>query len=155
MMGTDPVRRRSVLLAQADALCRRRGVRMTEQRRRVFEILSDLGRPAGAYEVLDHLRRAVPGAAPPTVYRALEFLLAQGLVHRLESLNAYVSCHHPGAPHRSQFLICRACGEVRELEDGAVDLSLGALLAAEGFTPERRIVEVTGRCARCGQAGEP
>jgi len=139
----------SRLVVQADALCRHRGVRLTEQRRRVLEILSDLGRPAGAYEVLDHLKRAAPGAAPPTVYRALEFLLAQGLVHRLESLNAYVGCRHPGEPHGSQFLICRDCGEVRELEDGAVDLSLAALVEAEDFTPERRVVEVTGRCGRC------
>ncbi len=148
-MGVQPAAQRSPLLEQADALCRHRGVRLTEQRRRVLEILWDLGRPAGAYEVLDRLKRGAPGAAPPTVYRALEFLLAQGLVHRLESLNAYVSCHHPGQPHRSQFLICGDCGEVRELEDGAVDLSLETLLQSEGFTPERRVIEVTGRCASC------
>jgi Fur family zinc uptake transcriptional regulator len=137
------------LLGEADRLCRQRGVRLTDQRRRVLKILSGLSRPAGAYELLDRLKAGVPGATPPTVYRALGFLVAQGLVHKLESLNAYVGCHHPGEPHRSQFLICRQCGEVRELEDGAVERSLGSLLDSEGFCPERRVVEITGRCARC------
>jgi len=138
------------LLEQADALCQGRGARLTDQRRRVLEILTDLSRPAGAYELLDRLKKGLPGATPPTVYRALAFLLAEGLVHKLESLNAYVGCPHPGAPHRSQFLICRQCGEVRELEDGAVERSLCSLLDAEGFRPERRVVEITGCCARCG-----
>jgi Fur family zinc uptake transcriptional regulator len=141
------------LLGKADSLCQKRGVRLTDQRRRVLEILSELSRPAGAYELLDRLKPGLPGATPPTVYRALEFLLAQGLVHKLESLNAYVGCHHPGEPHRSQFLICRLCGEVREVEDGGVDRSLGSLLDAEGFSPERRVVEITGRCARCRTEG--
>jgi Fur family zinc uptake transcriptional regulator len=137
----------------ADALCRRRGVRLTAQRRRVLEILYRLDRPAGAYEILDHLKGQAPGAVPPTVYRALDFLLAQGLVHKLESLHAYVGCRCPGEAHPSQFLICKGCGRVRELADGAVDHSVGALLDAEGFRPERRVIEVTGTCARCRDGG--
>jgi len=141
------------LLERADVLCRDRGARLTDQRRRVLEILTDLSRPVGAYELLDRLKTGLPGATPPTVYRALAFLLAEGLVHKLESLNAYVGCPHPGEPHRSQFLICRQCGEVREMEDAAVERSLCSLLDAEGFSPERRVVEITGCCARCRTEG--
>ena len=103
----------------------------------------------GAYEVLDALRLQLPSAKPPTVYRALDFLQQQGLVHRLESLNAFIGCSHPESPHDSQFLICRDCGEVEELEDSGVDQTLGRALKACGFHAEDRMVEVTGRCARC------
>ena len=143
------------LLETADSLCRRRGVRLTAQRRRVLEILYRLNRPVGAYELLDHLKRRVPGAVPPTVYRALDFLQTQGLAHKLESLHAYVGCRHPGDAHPGQFLICTDCGRVREVADGGVEHSVGALLDAEGFRPQRRVIEVTGTCARCRHGGGP
>jgi Fur family zinc uptake transcriptional regulator len=103
----------------------------------------------GAYDILDLLKVQLPSAKPPTVYRALDFLLEQGLVHRLESLNAYVGCIHPEHPHASQFLICRDCGEVRELESRNVDRTLDSELKACGFKAESQVIEVTGRCLRC------
>jgi Fur family zinc uptake transcriptional regulator len=106
-----------------------------------------------AYEILGAIRDQVPRAAPPTVYRALAFLLAQGLVHRLETLHAYIGCNRPSDPHCGQFLICTECGDVRELEDRGVFRSLDDATAARGFTAARRVVEVTGRCARCSDAG--
>jgi Fur family zinc uptake transcriptional regulator len=136
-------------LDRAEALCRRRGARLTAQRRQVLGIVLGAGRPVGAYEILEALRAEVPGAAPPTVYRALEFLMEQGLVHRLETLHAFVGCAHPDEPHASQFLICRACGAVRELEDPLVIRSVQAAAAASGFHSEHPVVEVTGCCARC------
>jgi len=136
------------LLARAEALCAERGVRLTAQRRRVLEIVCGAGRPMGAYEILDLIRDGAP-AAPPTVYRALDFLLEQGLVHKLETLHAYVGCTHPEHPHSSQFLICAACGGVTELEDASIAGSLREVAAESGFTPSRPIVEVIGTCATC------
>lgn len=140
-------------LDRAEALCRQRGARLTSQRRQVLGIVCGAQKPLGAYEILDALRTLLPGAAPPTVYRALEFLVGQGLVHRLETLHAFVGCARPNEPHAGQFLICRTCGAVRELEDPAVSRSVQAAAAATGFRPEHPVVEISGRCARC--AGGP
>ena len=140
------------VLRQAERLCRSRGVRLTVQRRRVLAVVCRSERPLGAYDILAALRDELPRAAPPTVYRALDFLLAQGLVHKLETLHAYVGCTHPDHPHWGQFLICTACGEVRELTDTAVTASLKDVAAANGFRPARRVVELTGTCADCASA---
>ena len=142
------------VLALADALCRERGVRLTQQRRKVLELVCASDRPLGAYEILDRLRETLDNPAPPTAYRALEFLLEQGLVHKLETLHAYVGCSHPDHPHASQFLICTACGDVTEIADEAVSDSLGQAAAATGFRPSHRVVEVTGTCAECAGDGE-
>ena len=139
-------------MRHAEGLCRERGVRLTEQRRRVLRAVCAAERPVGAYDILEAIRAEVPRVAPPTVYRALEFLLEQGLVHKLETLHAYVSCDHPEHPHASQFLICTACGDVTEIADEAISDSLGQAAAATGFRPARGVVEVTGTCADC--AGE-
>jgi Fur family transcriptional regulator, zinc uptake regulator len=141
------------VLDRADALCRARGVRLTAQRRRVLAILCASARPLGAYEILDAMREGSRTLAPPTVYRALDFLLEQGLVHKLESLHAFVGCNHPEHPHSSQFLICNSCGEVTELEDEAIAHSLGCAASMSGFQPQRRVVEVIGTCAGCAQKG--
>lgn len=140
-------------LRVAERLCKGRGARLTSQRRQVLEILCANPRPLGAYDILELLKDGVPTAKPPTVYRALEFLLEQGLVHRIESLNAYVGCVHPDHPHASQFLICRDCGEVRELESRSVDRTLGSAIRECGFKADSRVIEVTGRCLRCSQRG--
>jgi Fur family zinc uptake transcriptional regulator len=142
------------VLERAEAVCRTRGARLTAQRRRVLEILCRSDRPLGAYEILEAMGGA-PGAAPPTVYRALDFLVEQGLVHRIETLHAFVGCNHPDHPHSSQFLICAECGRVRELEDAAVAQSLGTAAAQRGFQATRGVVEVIGTCARCAGKGTP
>jgi Fur family zinc uptake transcriptional regulator len=141
----------SAVLDRAEALCKARGVRLTAQRRRVLAILCASPRPLGAYEILDVMREGSRTLAPPTVYRALDFLLEQGLVHKLESLHAFVGCNHPEHPHSSQFLICNACGEVTEIEDEAIARSLGSAARLSGFQPQRRVVEVLGTCAGCAQ----
>ena len=137
------------VLSQAELLCRERSARLTHQRRLVLEILWQRAKPMGAYDILDALRQQLPSAKPATVYRALDFLLEQGLIHRLETMNAFVSCTHPESPHESQFLICKDCGEVEELEDRGIDKTLGKAERACGFQAEDRVVEVKGRCARC------
>lgn len=143
------------VLEEADTLCQRRGVRLTAQRRQVLHILCAARRPLGAYEILDAMRDGSRPLAPPTVYRALDFLLEQGLVHKLESLHAFVGCSHPDHPHSSQFLICADCGLVTELEDAAIADSLKSAARESGFLPRRRVVEVIGTCADCaGKAAD-
>ena len=126
-----------------------RGVRLTDQRKTVLQLLCVSDKPLSAYELLERLRGVVKNPAPPTIYRALDFLLEQGLVHKLESLHAYVGCAHLDHPHASQFLICDDCGEVAELEDSSVTKSLEAAGKAIGFRTNRPVVEVLGTCAQC------
>lgn len=137
------------VLERAETLCCERGVRLTEQRKTVLRLLCAADKPISAYELLDRMRGVVKNPAPPTVYRALDFLLKQGLVHKLESLHAYVGCTHPDHPHASQFLICDGCGEVTEVEDARVAESLRDAGQALGFRAKRPIVEVMGTCAQC------
>ena len=136
-------------LDRAEAVCRRHGVRLTALRRRVLELVWGGHRPVGAYEILDSLRRERPGAAPPTVYRALDFLLRHRLVHRVESLNAFVGCTIPGTSHAAQFLICSGCGAAVELDDRRIGEVIAESAARAGFAVKRRIVEVEGLCPNC------
>lgn len=144
-------RKLSQFLQLAENLCRQRGVRLTTQRRKVLEIIYAADKPKGAYNILNAMRYAVPGATPPTVYRALDFLLQQGLIHKLETLHAFVGCAHPEHPHSSQFLICSECGGTNELEDEGIARSLRGATTSSGFEPKRRIVELIGTCAGCSQ----
>lgn len=138
-------------LDAADALARRRGLRFTPMRRRVLEIVLSGHEPMGAYDILHALGEA-PGArkpAPPTVYRALDFLRREGLVHRIDTLNAFVACFAPEHGHRAHFLLCRQCGCVAEIAHGALDRALADAAADAGFSVERETVEIAGLCAGC------
>jgi len=139
-------------LRAAEGLCRQRGVRLTPTRRRVLELVWDSHQPVLAYDLLARLRRQQPRAAPPTVYRALEFLRAQGLVHRIESLNAYYGCAAPERPHSGQFLICSACNAVAELDDGGIRALIDERARAAGFRADSQTVEIRGRCPDCAAA---
>ncbi len=134
---------------QARRLCRARGVRLTPQRETVLRLVYGSARPLSAYEILDRMPATSRRPAPPTVYRALDFLLEQGLIHRLESLHAFIACHHPDQPHNGQFLICTGCGRVDELCEGHIDQSLQEAVDASGFRTQRPIVELLGTCVSC------
>ncbi len=138
-----------VAMDRAGKLCRKRGSRLTDLRKRVLELVWSGHRPLGAYEILDILRLERRSAAPPTVYRALEFLLDMGLVHRLESLNSYVGCRHPESPHAGQFMICTACGLSAEIDDHRIDMAIGESAAEIGFTVSQRTIELKGLCPNC------
>ena len=141
-------------VALAVSICEGRGVQMTELRRRVLELLWAKGRPTGAYELIKAVKpRGSRPVGPPTVYRALEFLMAQGLVSRIESLNAYVPCVHPERDHDCLFFICNGCRASVELEDPRIGGLLAEDAAGLGFVATRRTVEVEGMCARCAEAG--
>ena len=139
-------------LEEATAVCGDRGVRLTPVRRRVLEIIWQGHRPLGAYAILEVLSGEGHSSAPPTVYRALEFLLTQGLVHRLSSLNAFVGCSRPGHPGAGQFLLCTACGTAAELNDPDIERAIEHGAAAEGFVCRDHTVEISGLCPRCREA---
>jgi len=136
-------------LERAETICEARGVRLTDVRRQVFELVWQSHNPVGAYDVLERLSVGTRKAQPPTVYRALEFLLDQGLIHRIESLNAYIGCAMPGHDHNSQFLICRKCGAAAELLDRRIEDAIGKGAQAADFSIEHPTIELEGLCARC------
>ena len=136
-------------LREAERLCGERGARLTSIRRRVLELVWRSHEPVGAYDILKELAKERSGAVPPTVYRALEFLLEHGLIHRIESQNAYIGCTRPAVRHCSHFVICRNCGEAAELLGPGVDEAIARSAAACGFLVEGDTVEVTGLCAHC------
>jgi Fur family zinc uptake transcriptional regulator len=139
-------------LAAAETLAQSRGEKLTKLRHRVLEIVLESHRPAGAYDILGVLARDGGKPAPPTVYRALDFLRAQGFVHRIDSLNAFVACFAPANAHRSHFLLCRACGSAAEIEAAGLDSALASAAADARFAAERETVEITGLCADCHNA---
>lgn len=125
------------------------GARLTPVRRRTLEILLESHRAMGAYEILDRLAEEGFGRQPPVAYRALEFLAQHGLVHRLQRLNAFAACLHPGHEHTPAFLICRKCDKVAELPGARIRDVLAELAAESGFVMERSTVEVLGLCPAC------
>lgn len=140
-------------LADADALCAKQGVRLTALRRRVLELVWQSHRPLGAYDILGTLseedgRRA----APPTVYRALDFLLENGLIHRIASLNAFIGCIRPEHHHQGQFLICRQCRTAIELSQPSISQAIVDCAGQVGFQVEQQTVEVVGLCSNCREA---
>ena len=136
-------------MAAAELTCLRKGARLTAVRRRVLALVWASHDPVGAYGLLDRLAAEGTNAVPPTVYRALDFLLRHGLVHRLERLNAYVGCSHHDGPHAAQFLICSLCRRVAELDDTAIGAALAASARVRGFVITRQTVEVEGLCPTC------
>ena len=134
------------------AACAARGLRLTPLRLTVLRLVAASAKPVKAYDLLDRLKDDRAGAAPPTVYRALDFLLEHGFIHKLESINAYVSCHHPEEAHQVPFLICDACASAEEICDDRVAKLLGAQAHERGFRPRAQTLEVHGLCARCAAA---
>jgi Fur family zinc uptake transcriptional regulator len=139
-------------LSKADAACSASGRRLTPLRRRVLELVWGSHTPVKAYDLLATLGRERHQAAPPTVYRALDFLQQAGLVHRIASMNAFVGCGEPGGGHAGQFLICARCGTVAELVEPALSRTIAASAARLGFEVSRETVEIEGTCAACRRA---
>lgn len=135
----------------ADA-CEQRGLRLTPLRLRVLEMIAASDKPAKAYDLLDRLKDERAGAAPPTVYRALDFLLENSFIHKLESINAYVSCHHPEEAHQVPFLICDSCASAVEICDERVATLLSEQAREHGFRPRAQTLEVHGVCAGCARS---
>ncbi|MDQ2066903.1 transcriptional repressor [Xinfangfangia sp. CPCC 101601] len=142
------------VLARAEALAAEQGARFTPVRKRVLEILLEEHKALGAYDVLQRLAAEGFGHQPPVAYRALEFLVEQGFVHRVQRLNAFTACMHPGEAHAPAFLICRGCDAVAEAPADKVRAALEGAGAALGFTVERSNIEALGLCTACREAGK-
>ena len=141
-------------LEAADSLCKDRGLRLTRTRRRVLELVWSSHRPIGAYDILEALNEQGRRAAPPTVYRALEFLIDAHLVHRLDSLNAFVGCQDPSVAHEGQFLICRECRSVAEMDDREIVSVVESKASQRGFSAIRQVLEIEGLCSACRQVAD-
>jgi Fur family zinc uptake transcriptional regulator len=138
------------LLAQAEKLCAQRNVRLTPQRLEVLRLMSLQQGAISAYDLLDLLRESEPQAKPPTVYRALDFLLEQGFVHKVESTNSYVLCHLFDQPtHTSAMFICDRCGVVKEEAAEGVEDIMHTLAARMGFALRHNVIEAHGLCSAC------
>jgi Fur family transcriptional regulator, zinc uptake regulator len=136
-------------VAAVERASEQRGLRLTPLRKEVLQLIAAMDKPVKAYDLLDQLRSKHGNAAPPTVYRALDFLLENGFIHKLESINAYVSCHHPAEAHQVPFLICDVCESAQEVCDEGVAGLIEAQARTFGFRPQAQTLEVHGVCKRC------
>ena len=139
-------------LARVQQICAGRGVRLTPVRRRVLELILGAPQPIGAYALLAELQRERGKLGPPTIYRALDFLLAGKLIHKIESVSAYVACADVEHPHESQFMICDDCGATEEIRDQEIVDSLRRLGEGRGFAVARQVIEARGLCPACRAA---
>lgn len=137
----------------ATRICAERNMRFTKIRERVLTLVWSGHQPIGAYAILEALKARYPRAAPPTVYRALDFLIEIGLIHRIESMNAFVGCTHPDERHTGQFLICESCGAAAELDDPKIIDAVKRTARDMGFLAQRQMIEVTGLCPDCRPIG--
>lgn len=139
-------------LRRVERFCADAGLRFTPVRRRVMEVLLNEHRAMGAYDILDILRAEDLGSQPPVVYRALDFLVRHGFAHRIERLNAFIACAHPGDAHTPAFLICRACDSVAEGQAEPSGGILGRAVRDTGFVVEQAVIEAVGLCPKCQEA---
>ena len=136
-------------VADAERICAARGTRFTDLRRRILTMIWQGHKAVKAYDLLDQLATEGGSAKPPTVYRALDFLMEEGLVHKIESLNAYVGCPHPGDSHISQFLICDSCEIVEEVTSDALSSAVTVAAAESDFNIHKQTLELHGLCKQC------
>ena len=139
----------SAVLKHARLLCSERGVQLTPIRHQVLELICDSHKAVKAYDLLDKIKPIQPAAKPATIYRALDFLLEQGLIHRIESLNAFVGCGHSGHRHEQLMLICKHCQEVEERPAINVMRTLAEEIQLSGFSEYSKAIEVQGICSKC------
>ena len=136
-------------IQQAEQYCQENGLNFTPVRRKVLEILLQKNTAIGAYDILDLLREAGFKNQPPVAYRALEFLVQNGFAHKIEQLNSFIGCMHPGKNHSPAFMICRNCDSVSEEEALTRNFSVSQIASKAGFTVEKAVIEARGLCHSC------
>lgn len=137
-------------LLEAESICSAAGARLTPLRKEVLELILNATGPVGAYDLLAKLKGSSERpAAPPTVYRTLDFLLEKGFIHRLTSINAYIPCCHPRAGHQAAFLICSKCHIVKEASAKGLIEQLDQLADSDEFNAHHSIIEISGLCQQC------
>lgn len=141
----------SEVYTQALLLCKEKNLRMTQLRRRILHLIIQSAKPASAYALLSLYKtsEAGTGITATTVYRTLDFLEENGLVHRLATRNAYISCLTPGHSLHGQFWICKRCDSVREMHGEAVTKAIEACADSQQFLAQGQVVEVIGICQSC------
>lgn len=140
------------LVKRAERICERRGSRLTAQRRDVLDCVAQSHQATGAYEIIERMAANGPRPAPITVYRALDFLLAHGLVHKIESRNAFIACSHAHEDEPAALLICEDCGIVAELDAPDAFAGLARQAAGQGFKASRTVIEISGHCGHCARS---
>jgi Fur family zinc uptake transcriptional regulator len=141
------------LLKRAEQACGERGLRLTPLRRRVLEALGGSHSPVGAYEIVERLSKNGEAVPPMSVYRALDFLVTERLVHRIESKNAYLACNHGhDGSEVVMFLLCERCGTVAEVASRALGRDLGEAARSVGFDTRTPVLEISGLCENCRKA---
>ena len=133
----------------AEHLCVVRGVQLTPIRQQVLELIWDGHKAVKAYDLLDRIKPLQHAAKPATIYRALDFLIEQGLIHRVESLNAFVGCSCSGYQHELLLLICKCCNEVEERPSPKVMKALSQEFDQAGFVVHSKAIEAQGICVKC------
>jgi|TARA_A100001388_G_scaffold277249_1_gene267600 Fur family zinc uptake transcriptional regulator len=136
-------------IQEAEQYCKENGLNFTPVRRKVLEILLNKNTAIGAYEILDLLREAGFKNQPPVAYRALDFLVQNGFAHKIEQLNSFIGCTHPGKDHSPAFMICRNCDSVSEEEALTRNFSVSQIASKAGFTVEKAVIEARGLCHSC------
>lgn len=136
-------------IQEAEQYCKENGLNFTPVRRKVLEILLNKNTAIGAYEILDLLREAGFKNQPPVAYRALDFLVQNGFAHKIEQLNSFIGCTHPGKDHSPAFMICRKCDSVSEEEALTRNFSVSQIASKAGFTVEKAVIEARGLCHSC------
>lgn len=140
---------KAISLAEIKAFCKEREIKLTPLRQDVLTLVCRSTQPLGAYEILRQLRKHRPNAEPPTVYRVLEFLQSESLIHRIDSSNAYIACIHPHKSHGSQLLLCKTCGDATEIDDKKITKTLQNFAEFYGFTLTTDLTELRGVCKEC------
>jgi len=138
-------------LQQADSLCKRAGVRLTRLRKQVLELIWQSHKPLGAYALMEMLEDASDRkrVAPPTVYRALDFLMEQGLIHKVHSLNAFIGCSNPKREHSDALFICLSCGFTEEVPSKSIQQAINLSASQQRFAVKSKVLEITGLCSDC------
>lgn len=137
---------------QARSLCEKEGVRFTKLREQVFALIWQSHKPITAYQLLDQIKDSDFSATPPTVYRTLDFLLEQGLIHRINSLNAFIGCCHPGDRHTGTFIICEECEQAEEVDNHDIRAAIKTVSDEHHFEMKRYVTEIYGVCPQCQSA---
>ena len=136
-------------LQRAIDICKQKNIRFTPIRQRVFQLMTEQQGAVSAYDLLELLKQHETNAKPPTIYRALDFLLENHFIHRIESLNAYLMCEHFGCQHPMQLLICDHCKQVIELRDPLIDEAFSQQAQKSGFQITNKVLEAHGICQDC------
>ena len=135
-----------------ESRCKERGASLTPIRKEVLSLLVRSPNGLKAYDLLNQIKSVRANATPPTVYRALDFLIAQGLAHKIGRMNLFVACRHASHQLPSLFVVCQKCGAVRELEEPEVMQGLSEMLANAGYRLDSPEVEITAVCPSCAGA---